>query len=79
MTTNVTLSLPEELLREARHRAVDEGVSLSQYVVRLLRADVAGDDRAANAREHALGRLEQAYDLGTNGQITWARESLHER
>ena len=29
---NVTLSLPDDLLREARHLAVDQGVSLSRFV-----------------------------------------------
>ena len=33
---NVTISLPEELVRQARHRAVDRGMSLSKYVASVL-------------------------------------------
>jgi Arc/MetJ family transcription regulator len=32
-----TLNLDDELLRRAKHRAVDSGLSLSEYVNRLLR------------------------------------------
>jgi len=33
---NVTLKLPDELCREARHRAVDESKSLSAWVTDLV-------------------------------------------
>jgi len=37
---NVTTSLDDELCREARHRAVDEGKSLSSWLAGLVRKEV---------------------------------------
>jgi hypothetical protein len=76
---NVTISLPDDLLREARHLAVDQGLSLSRFVARALEQQV-GQRRAYEvARESELRRLREGLPLGTNGQITWTRDSLHER
>lgn len=38
---NVTLKLPDELVREARHRAVDRSESLSAWVAGLVRRELA--------------------------------------
>jgi hypothetical protein len=49
---NVTVSLPEELLREARHEAVDHGLALSRYLAELLQerlqAGATGRPRASS-------------------------------
>jgi hypothetical protein len=75
---NVTLSLPEDLLREARHLAVDEGVSLSRFVARSLEQRVEAVRGYRLARERQLRLVRQGLELGTQGTVTWARESLHE-
>ena len=77
--TNVTVSLPERLLRELRHLAVNEGVSLSRYVGRLLEERVETVGRYRSARERQLQLLHDGLPLGTNGQARWSRESVHER
>ncbi len=76
---NVTLSLPDDLLREARHLAVDEGVSLSRFVALSLeqRVEAARGFHVARARQLAL--LHQGLDLGTGGTPSWTRDALHER
>ena len=76
---NVTLSLSDDLLREARHLAVDEGVSLSRFVARSLEQRVEAVRGYRAARERQLGLLQRGLDLGTNGVASWSRESLHER
>lgn len=38
---NVTIKLPDELVNEARHRAVARSQSLSQWVADLLRFEIA--------------------------------------
>ena len=38
---NVTLKLPDEVVSEARHRAVARSQSLSQWVAELLQAEIA--------------------------------------
>jgi hypothetical protein len=76
---NVTVSLPADLLREAKHLAVDQGVSLSRFVAITLEQRVAAvrGYRAARKRQ---GRLLQAgLPLDTGGRIRWDRDALHER
>jgi hypothetical protein len=38
---NVTIKLPDELVNEARHRAVARSQSLSQWVAELMRTEIA--------------------------------------
>ena len=76
---NVTLSLPDDLLREARHLAVDEGVSLSRFLAMSLENRVEAVRGYRRARERQLRLLRQGLDLGTGGAADWTRESLHER
>ena len=76
---NVTISLPEDLLREARHLAVDQGLSLSRYVALVLeeRVEATRSRRAAWERQRKL--LEAGFELGTCGTIAWTRDEVHER
>jgi hypothetical protein len=76
---NVTVSLPEDLLRQARHLAVDEGVSLSRFVALSLEQRVEAVRGFRTARERQLSQLRTGFDLGTRGNVEWPRESLHER
>lgn len=46
---NVTLKLPDELCREARHRAVDESKSLSAWVTDLVAREVGSNASLAPA------------------------------
>ena len=43
---NVTLKLPDELVREARHRAVNQSKSLSAWMAALVRRELATDPAA---------------------------------
>jgi hypothetical protein len=76
---NVTLTLPSDLLREARHLAVDRGVSLSRYLALVLeeRVEAARRYRQARARHQRL--LDEGLPLGTGGTVAWTRDELHER
>jgi hypothetical protein len=76
---NVTLALPEELLREAKHLAVDQGVSLSRFVALLLAERVEGFRRYNQAKERQRAMLTRGLSLETRGQVTWKRDELHER
>ncbi len=76
---NVTLSLPADLLREARHLAVDRGTSLSGLLAQHL-ADLVASERDSRAvARRILQRLEKGYDLGSGGQLDVSREELHGR
>jgi hypothetical protein len=74
---NITLTLDEETLREARVLAAGRGLS----VTALLRQELAGlvdrQRRYAKARESALRRLKRGQSLGGGKLAT--REELHAR
>jgi hypothetical protein len=76
---NVTVSLPDDLLREARHLAVDQGVSLSRFVAMSLEQRVEAARGFRIARERQLRLLRQGLELGTHGTPSWTRDALHER
>jgi hypothetical protein len=76
---NITLSLPEEDLREARILAARRGTSVSQLLARMLRETVERETGYDTARERSLALLREGIDLGTSGHANWSRDDLHER
>ncbi len=76
MTKNVTLKLDEALLREARHHAVDEGLSLSAWLTVQLQKLVRDPDDFAAARSGALAAMRKGFPLG--GRKV-RREELYDR
>ncbi|MCW5982072.1 MAG: hypothetical protein KIT09_28560 [Bryobacteraceae bacterium] len=78
-TRNVTLALPEELLRELKIVAARQDTSLSALLTRALHQIVDAEEGYEKARRSMLTDLKQGYQLGTGGKIGWTRDSLHER
>ena len=76
---NVTLTLPSDLLREARHLAVDRGVSLSRYLALVLEERVEAARRYEQARARHQRLLDEGLALGTGGTVAWTRDELHAR
>jgi hypothetical protein len=76
---NITLSLPEEDLREARILAAMRGTSVSQLLARMLKELIEQETGYTSARNRSLARLREGMDLGTGGHIDWSRDSVHER
>jgi hypothetical protein len=76
---NVTITLPSRVLKDAKHLAVDRGLSLSKFVALILQEQVeaARDYETARRRQKLI--LQRGYDFGTNGDFTWNRDELHER
>lgn len=77
--TNITLSLPKELLRRVKIIAVSRGQSVSGLLARMLEDLVRQEDSYGRAREEHLALLEEGWDLGTEGRPAWTRAELHER
>lgn len=66
MMTRTQLSFEREMLRDARRRADDQGISLAEYVRRLVAADLAGDEPAPDPKAvFNLGRSRLATSPGT--------------
>ncbi len=78
-TQNVTLSLPKQVLRKAKLIAVERNTSLSALLTQMIVEMVAEDDAYERARRRHQALLEEGFDLGTGGNVTWTRDELHER
>ena len=76
---NVTLSIPKDLLRQAKHLAVDQGTSLSGLLVETLRERVRRSKERRRAAQRQRTLMRQGLDLGTRGKVTWTRDQLHAR
>lgn len=76
---NITLSIPKEILREAKHLAVDRGISLSGFLVEALEERVKRLSQMRRAAERQRTLMRSGLKLGTKGKIRWTREDLHAR
>jgi plasmid stability protein len=78
-TKNVTLNLPEPLLRKFRIYAATQNRSMTSLITDAIRKMVDPDDEYEKAKQRILARLENPPNLGTNGKIPWTRDEMHER
>jgi len=78
-TRNITLSLPEEVLREVKVLAARRGTSVSALLAAALTELVERESGYAAAREKSLATLDRGMSLGACGEIGWSRDELHER
>jgi len=76
---NVTLALPEDLLRRMKILAAKRDTSISALLTATLSELADREEGYAEARDAMLADLAQGYHLGTQGAIAWSRDSLHER
>lgn len=76
---NVTLSIPEDILRRAKMIAIERDTSLSGLLTQTLEEIVLQAEKDSRIRDRHLDLLAQGLDLGTQGIVTWSREELHER
>jgi Arc/MetJ-type ribon-helix-helix transcriptional regulator len=76
---NVTLSLPEPLLRRFRVHAAARNESMTSVMAEAIRALIERDEQTATMNRRFLERIRTAPDRGTGGAIRWSREELHER
>jgi calcineurin-like phosphoesterase len=78
-TQNITLSIPKEVLRKAKLIAVQRQTSLSRLLTQALLEIVSNEEGYERHRRIHLALLERGVDLGTQGNISWKRDELHER
>lgn len=78
-TQNVTLAIPKKVLRKAKILAVQKNTSLSGLLTQTLVDLVAHQEAYEQARQRNLTFLKRGFDLGTQGQVSWKRDELHDR
>jgi metal-responsive CopG/Arc/MetJ family transcriptional regulator len=77
--TNVTLSLPDKLLRRFRVFAATRNQSMSSLITVAISEMIEQESQTQRARRRFLERIRSAPDRGTKGKIQWTRDDLHER
>lgn len=78
-TRNITLSIPKDILSEVKLIALKRETSVSGLLTQMLIDLVRQEDRYLRSQKRELQRLEEGLDLGTDGEVSCTRESLHER
>jgi hypothetical protein len=76
---NVTLSLPEPLLRRFRVYAAGRNQSMSSLMTRAIEKLMEHGEEYEKTKRRAIERMHNAPDLGMNGEIPWKREDLYDR
>jgi metal-responsive CopG/Arc/MetJ family transcriptional regulator len=79
---NVTLSLPEPLLREFRVYAAQKNQSMTALMADAIRERMAKESdgqEAEKERQKLLDRMRKSPDRGIGDKVTWTREELYER
>ena len=79
ITLSSTLSLPEETLQEVKMIANKRNTSVSALLGGLLEDLVAKKTGYRQAQQEFMALAEEGFDLGTNGEVSWSRDELHER
>lgn len=78
-TRNITLALPEPLLRQIKVMAAQRHTSVSRLLAGTLELLVSGEAGFERAKRRNIRRLDTGYDLGTEGRAGWSRDDLHAR
>ncbi len=76
---NITISISKEILRKAKHIAIDRQTSLSRLLAETLEDIVEKEDAYNKAKARQSTVMEKGYNMGLNGKITWKRDDLHAR
>jgi hypothetical protein len=76
---NVTLSLPQALLRRLRVYAASRNQSMTSLMTEAIQTLIGQDQEAVKANRRFLERIRNAPNRGTRGKIGWTRDELHER
>lgn len=78
-TRNVTLALPDELVKKVKILAAQRDTSISAMLAAQLQRLTDESDGYLAAMDGLMTDLRRGYDLGTRGQIDFDRDSIHER
>lgn len=74
---NLTITIPEEVLKSARQRALQQGTSVNALLREYL-SQFAGTQSALSSAARRVLELSKAARSG-RGKAAWTRADLHER
>ena len=74
---NLTITVPEEILKSARQRALEQGTSVNALLRDYLRQFTGAQPAQTKAAERVL-ELSRRTRAG-RGKAKWTREDLHQR
>ena len=74
---NLTITVPEEILKSARQRALQQGTSVNALLREYLSQFAGTQSAQANAAQRVL-ELSRTSRAG-RGKAKWTRDDLHER
>ena len=78
MTKNITLRMDEQLLKDVKHIAVEEEMSVSAWITQVVKRATRKDVRYEEAKAFIMKAMEEAPDYGDGGK-TFTRDEMHER
>jgi hypothetical protein len=76
---NVTLSLPEPLLRKFKVYAAKRNRSMTSLAADAIEKLMEPNADEEVVKRRMLERLKNPPNLGTGGKISWTRDEIHER
>ena len=78
-TRNVTLSLPEPLLRRFRVYAAEQNQSMTALAAQAIARLIEDKDENERIKRRFIQRMRNAPSRGTGGKITWTRDEVWDR
>lgn len=76
---NLTIHLPEQLIRRLRVCAATRNQSMTAVVKEAIERTLVEDSVRDAAASRLIRRLRNAPDRGIGGKISWTRDELHDR
>lgn len=78
MTKNITLRMDEQLLKDVKHIAIEQDMSVSAWINQLVEKATKKDVRYEEAKAFIMKAMEEAPDYGDAGK-TYTRDEIHDR
>jgi metal-responsive CopG/Arc/MetJ family transcriptional regulator len=75
---NITLSIPEEVLRKIKILAAQRKISVSQLLTEALERLIQDETGYAEARQRQMEWLEHGFNLSWDNNKPSSRDELHE-
>ncbi len=79
MGRNLTINLPEPLIRRLRVCAAARNQSITAVVKEAVERPLVEDRARGAAASRLIRRLQNAPDRGVGGKISWTRNELYDR